>query len=193
MSKRVFFSFHYQDVIDFRANVVRQHWVTKLSREDAGFFDASIWEEARKASSIALKRLINSGLDGTSVTCVLIGTETYKRPWVRYELMKSYLKGNKLLAIHINSISGRDRLTKPLGQNPLAYLGVAFSEDGNTGTLYESVDGAWQPYSEVDGSSQFSIKVGSEHRGKGFVFSEWYSTYDWVRNDGYNNFNGWIG
>ena len=44
MAKRVFFSFHYQDVIDFRANVVRQHWVTKPDREDAGFFDASVWE-----------------------------------------------------------------------------------------------------------------------------------------------------
>lgn len=47
MAKRVFFSFHYQDVIDFRANVVRNHWVTK-DREEAGYFDASIWEEAQK-------------------------------------------------------------------------------------------------------------------------------------------------
>ena len=37
MAKRVFFSFHYQDVIDFRANVVRNHWLTKSDREDAGF------------------------------------------------------------------------------------------------------------------------------------------------------------
>ena len=29
MAKRVFFSFYYLDVIDFRANVVRQHWLTK--------------------------------------------------------------------------------------------------------------------------------------------------------------------
>ena len=50
MAKRVFFSFHYQDVIDFRANVVRNHWITKSDREDAGFFDASIWETAKKTS-----------------------------------------------------------------------------------------------------------------------------------------------
>ena len=43
MAKRVFFSFYYQDVIDFRANVVWQHWLTKPHREAAGFFDASIW------------------------------------------------------------------------------------------------------------------------------------------------------
>lgn len=54
MAKRVFFSFHYQDVIDFRANVVRNHWVTK-DREEAGYFDASIWEEAQKKGDLALK------------------------------------------------------------------------------------------------------------------------------------------
>ena len=31
MAKKVFFSFHYQDVIDFRANVVRNHSSFKLS------------------------------------------------------------------------------------------------------------------------------------------------------------------
>lgn len=34
MAKRVFFSFHYQDVIDFRANVVRQHKTTKMTMPD---------------------------------------------------------------------------------------------------------------------------------------------------------------
>jgi hypothetical protein len=42
MAKRVFFSFHYDDVIAFRANVVRKHDVTK-DTGTAGFFDASIW------------------------------------------------------------------------------------------------------------------------------------------------------
>lgn len=71
MAKRVSFSFHYQDVIDFRANVVRQHWLLKPDRKDAGFFDASIWETAKHTGSVAIKRLINSGVDGTSMTCVL--------------------------------------------------------------------------------------------------------------------------
>ena len=60
MAKRVFFSFHYQDVIDFRANVVRNHKLTK--DDNAGYFDASIWEDAKKTSDLALKRLINSEL-----------------------------------------------------------------------------------------------------------------------------------
>ena len=63
MAKRVFFSFHYKDVADFRANVVRNHWTMKPDREICGYYDASIWESARKQGDIALKRLINEGLN----------------------------------------------------------------------------------------------------------------------------------
>ena len=96
MAKRVFFSFHYQDVIDFRANVVRNHWLTKPDRQSAGFFDSSIWEDAKKTSDLALKRLINSGLKNTSNTCVLVGSETFNRRWVSYEIMKSLEVGNHI-------------------------------------------------------------------------------------------------
>ena len=45
MARRVYFSFHYEDVITFRANVVRNHGLTK-EVGTSGFFDASIWEDA---------------------------------------------------------------------------------------------------------------------------------------------------
>ena len=102
MAKRVFFSFHYQDVIDFRANVVRQHWMTKPDREEAGFFDASIWGSAGRIGPSAVKRIINDGLLGTSTTCVLVGSDTYLRRWVRYEVLKSFRRGNGMFAVHIN-------------------------------------------------------------------------------------------
>src|SRR6202047_946436 len=82
MAKRVYFAFHYQDVIDFRANVVRKHnFIGGV--ESAGYYDHSIWEEAKKTSPLALKRLINAELQNTSVTVVLIGTHTWARRWVR--------------------------------------------------------------------------------------------------------------
>src|SRR2546422_6485525 len=155
MAKRVFFSFHYQDVSDFRANVVRQHWMTKPDREAAGFFDASIWETAKRTGDVAVKRLINSGLDGTSVTCVLIGSETYARPWVRYEILKSFRKGNKILAVHINSIKGKDERVKALGPNPFEYVGVTFSESGITATFWELLNGVWKEYAEIDGRASY--------------------------------------
>lgn len=194
MAKRVFFSFHYQDVIDFRANVVRQHWLTKPDREAAGFFDASIWGNAKLSGDVGIKRVINSGLEGTTVTCVLIGTETYARKWVRYEILKSFKRGNSVLAVHINTIKGRDQLTKANGPNPLSYVGVTYSESGLTATLWEHSNGNWREYSEIDGTSSYQISaVPPQYRGKGFNLAKWYREYDWVANDGYSNFGAWIG
>lgn len=194
MAKRVFFSFHYQDVIDFRANVVRQHWLTKPDRESAGFFDASIWESAKKMGDLAVKRLINSGLDGTSVSCVLIGSYTHARKWVRYEILKSFRKGNSILAVHINTIKGRDQTTKPKGPNPLSCVGVTFSDSGLTATLWEKVNGEWKEYAEIDGSASYQTGgVAQHYRGKGFNLAGWYPEYDWIADDGYNNFATWVG
>jgi hypothetical protein len=194
MAKRVYFAFHYQDVIDFRANVVRNHWVTKEHRDAAGFFDASLWEDAKKHGDVAIKRLINSGLENTSTTCVLIGSQTFNRPWVTYEIMKSFKRGNSILAVHINSITGKDRLTKSLGPNPLHYLGVTFSDSGLTATLHDKIEGKWIEYTRVDGCASYQTGgVASKYRGEGFHLGNFSHTYDWVADDGYNNFSTWVG
>ena len=191
MAKRVFFSFHYQDVIDFRANVVRNHWITKLDREDAGFFDASIWENAKKTSSLALKRLINSELQNTTVTTVLIGSETYARRWVRYEIAKSMAKGNKLLGVHINGIKGKNGRTKNLGPNPFDYLAYQYSNDGKKLSIFEWKNRKWVEYQDL---APYTLETTAplHKRGKFYKLSSDYSIYNWIRNDGYNNFAKWV-
>ena len=134
----------------------------------AAFYDASIWEETKRQGAVALKRLINSGLENTSNTCVLIGSSTYSRPWVRYELLKSFKRNNHLFGVHINGIKDKDGQTKDLGPNPLEYLGVTYSEDGSTATLWEKIGGKWAEYEEIDGSASYRVNVGLAHRGKGF-------------------------
>ena len=192
MANRVFFSFHYQDVIDFRANVVRNHWVAKPDRVAAGFYDASIWEETKRQGAVALKRLINSGLENTSNTCVLIGSNTYSRPWVRYELLKSFKRNNHLFGVHINGIKGKDGQTKDLGPNPLEYLGVTYSKDGSTATLWEKIGSKWAEYEEIDRSASYRVNVGLEHRGKGFNLGNFYKTFRWNADNGYDNFASWV-
>ena len=192
MPKRVFFSFHYQDVIDFRANVVRNHWMTKPDREEAGYFDASVLESARRQGETALKRLINGALENTSNTCVLIGSLTYARPWVRYELLKSFRRGNHLFGVHINGVRSKDGNVKTLGPNPLQYVGVTFSEDGSTATLWEKNGNDWAKYDKIDGSADYAFQVEQPYRGKGFNLGNWYRIYDWNANDGYSNFSSWV-
>ena len=188
MAKRVFFSFHYQDVIDFRANVVRNHRITKDNQ--AGYFDASIWESAKKTSELALKRLINSEIQNTSVTCVLVGTETFNRRWVDYELFKSLEKGNKIIAVHINGIKDKYGSTKPNGNNPLYYLGYSFVNNGTKIKLHNYIKGNWTDYNDLDG--WFVKQVDERYRNIIYRFSDAYPIYDWVKDDGYNNFASWI-
>jgi hypothetical protein len=189
MAKKVYFAFHYQDVIDFRANVVRNH-NGLTSAQEAGYFDGSIWESAKKTSDIALKRMINSELVGTTWTAVLVGSQTYARRWVRYEIMKSLEKGNSLIAIHINSIPGKDKLTKNLGPNPFANLGLVIADDGVTARPTEWKDGKWVYYSDLD-----SFKVAKQtaaNIGKNLPLTTWFPIYDWVAGKGYENFQTWI-
>jgi hypothetical protein len=117
MARRVFFSFHYERDI-WRANVVRNSWVGR-EREASGFFDGSLWEEAKMSGDAAIKRLIDRALQHTSVTAVLIGAETAERGYVRYEIQKSIERGNGLLGIRIEKIANNQGRTDEPGGNPL--------------------------------------------------------------------------
>lgn len=188
-TKRVYFAFHYQDVIDFRANVVRKHNALQ-GVVAAGYYDHSIWEETKRTSDVALKRLINGQLEGTSITVVLIGSETYARPWVRYEIAKSFERGNRVLGIHINSITDRNEQTKSLGPNPFSFMGLWIDGEGLTGRLNEWDGSQWIWYGNVDA---FRLKQQPpEMRGKGHPLTYWCKIHDWVADDGYQNFSTWI-
>jgi hypothetical protein len=120
MARRVFFSFHYERD-NWRANQIRNSWVTR-GIEEAGFWDASLWEKAKKEGDLAIKRMINKGLENTSVTVVLIGEETAKRKWVRYEIIKSFERGNGMLGIDLFFLSDqKGNLNCGSNQNPFVF------------------------------------------------------------------------
>ena len=191
MAKKVFFSFHYQDVIDFRANVVKNHGQFKLNTQEAGYYDSSMWEKAKKEGKIALKRLFNNGLNNTSNTCVLIGSETYQRPWVRYELLKSVKKGNHIFGVHINEIKCKEGNTKDLGKNPLDYVGVYAKDNSSYYLIEKKEDGKWYYYNEIDGNSKITINHQLE-LNKSLPLSKFFQVYKWNGDDGYNNFKDWV-
>jgi hypothetical protein len=190
MAKRVFFSFHYQDIADFRGNVVRNHWRLKPDRESAGYFDASVWEKVKKESDVAVKKLINGAIVNTTNTCVLIGTDTYLRRWVRYEIIKSLASGNHIFGVHINKIKGRDGLTKPYGNNPFDYLGYQYSGDGKKLIPIEFKNGKWIIFNDYP-AYNLKIIVHKDKWGKAYKISNDYKTHCWDSHDGYNNFTKW--
>lgn len=190
--KRVYFSFHYQDVSDFRANVVRNHKIVGSDSKSAGYLDASIWEEAKKKGDLALKRMINNELEYTTVTVVLIGSETYDRRWVRYEIIKSVQRGNRVIGVHINSIKDKFGTVKALGPDPFDFLALSISANGNRASPLEYRTGRWVDYADHDAWGLGSTQPAANH-GKALKLNHWLPVYDWVANDGYANFATWIG
>jgi hypothetical protein len=193
MARNVYFAFHYQDVIDFRANVVRNK--SKFKRQNGGFRDGSIWEKYPVTKVKEIKGIIDIGLKGNSVTCVLIGDETFSRRWVRYEIVNSLANNKGLFGVHINWIKGRDGKTKfwP-GENPFKCLKIKIDNDGKymhffekeePGILYE-----WKPYKDLKKSK--NVFNNPKYFGKSFKFSEIFQTYSYDFNNGNKNFDEWL-
>lgn len=127
MARRVFFSFKYKDVS--RAMIVRNSWVAQ-GKEAAGFVDAANFEKIKKQGYAAIKRWIDDQLNGTSVTVVLVGSETCASRWVKYEIQKSITRGNGLLGIDISKIPDwKNQTSERCGRIPDGYPFYLWNND----------------------------------------------------------------
>lgn len=116
MARRVFFSFHYQRDI-FRVNQIRS-MPNITGCAAAGFQDASLWEDAEKKGEAAIKKLIDDGLNNTSVTVVCIGAKTAGRKYINYEIQKSIDRGNGLVGVQIHHLRDQNQNTDSAGEIP---------------------------------------------------------------------------
>ena len=200
MARKVFFSFHYEDVASFRANVVRN--CSNFRTDNVGYIiDTSIWESAQTRGVAAIKTIIDEGLIGSSVTAVLIGPDTASRRWVKYEIFQSFARGNGLIGIHINRIKDRFGYITGKGENPFERLGIKVSLDGRTLSCYELVDGRWQPFNDLTSipnrrsntrymADSSWLREGTY--GKFFKLSNFFPVYCWDTNNGYPNVAKWV-
>lgn len=102
MARKVFFSFKYDDV--HRAMNVRNSNVIAGAMK-SGFVDKAEFEKIERQGDNAIQAWINAQLIGTSVTVVLVGANTHRSKWVKYEIEQSIARGNGLLTIDISKIS----------------------------------------------------------------------------------------
>ncbi len=116
MARQTFFSFRYKKD-NWRAGIVRNSWVTQ-DRKASGFFDSAEWEEVKKKNDSAIEKWIDRQLNGTSVTVVLIGSDTAGKKWINYEIKASHKKGNGLLGIYVHQLKDKDGRTTTKGRNP---------------------------------------------------------------------------
>lgn len=116
MPKRAFFAFHYK-VDRWRAAQVRNIGVV-----DGGkIVGDNSWEET-KPSRASILRWIRSEMLGKSALVVLIGEDTWSRPWVRKEIEIARDLGKRLLGIRIHKLKDEDGQTSRRGKNPFDYV-----------------------------------------------------------------------
>ena len=125
MKRQVFFSFHYfRDA--WRASQVRNIGVM----EGNAPVSDNDWETVKRGGDAAIQRWIDNQLQYRSCTIVLIGQETAGRPWIDYEIQKSWAMGKGVLGIYIHNLKNREGVQTLKGANPFAKFnlnGVPFS------------------------------------------------------------------
>lgn len=113
MARRAFYSFHYVPD-NWRASQVRNMGIVDGNKPATD----NDWETVKKGGDAAVKKWIDSQLDGRSCTVVLIGSETAGRKWINYEIEKSWNEGKGVLGIHVHNIKDSDSKQSSKGKNP---------------------------------------------------------------------------
>lgn len=206
VKRKAFFSFHYDDIM--RVNVVRNAW--KIDHPDnalmRSFQDSSLWESRKLEGDDAVKRLIREGVEYTSAVCVLIGTETWLRRWVKYEIARAVIDGRGLLAVHLNSIRHHHTQTPHTrGYNPLDFMAVGKVQPGVLSTpkyyLFEKLavpngiggyKWEWHRYSDYTSSVSLPPWVADPVAGYVTPLSQNATVYDYIADDGHRNIGSWI-
>lgn len=162
MARRVFFSFHYDNDIN-RSMTVRNSWVTQ-GKEAAGFIDKAAFEQIKRQGDAAVHRWIDQQLDGTSVTVVLIGSETLNRPFVHYEICESLKRGNGIIGVHISGI--RDMLTLTATHKGDTHTVIGRYNDNSPAYFDKICDGIYD-YTTQNGYANLGIWIESAAKAHG--------------------------
>jgi hypothetical protein len=194
VKRKAFFSFHFDDVM--RASVVRKAWKFTHPESAVSFYDSSLWEARKLEGAEAVKRLIREGVCNTSAVCVLVGSETWRRRWVRYEIARAIIDGRGLLAVHLNSITHpTTRTTHTQGFNPLAFMALGKEQDGPFAPasyyLYEFTTG-WFRYGDYTDPVKLPSWLRDPAPGYVTPLADGASVYDYMADDGHKNIGLWI-
>lgn len=109
--RQIFYSFHYDNDV-FRVQQIRN--IGALEENEP--VSANNWEEVKKGGDKAIEKWINDNMQNRTCIVVLVGEQTSKRPWVRYEIKKAWSEGKGVLGIYIHNL----KCAKTIKANPNA-------------------------------------------------------------------------
>lgn len=109
----VFYSFHFDN------DVMRVQQVRNIGTiEGNSSTTPNEWERLKRTGKLAIENWINENMKYKRCVIVLIGSETYSRPWIKYEIEKAWNDGRALLGIHVHNLKCPRSGTSRKGRNP---------------------------------------------------------------------------
>ncbi|WP_382161581.1 TIR domain-containing protein [Hydrogenophaga sp. ANAO-22] len=109
----VFYSFHFDN------DVMRVQQIRQMGMIDGDEpVSKNEWETVKRSGSGAIEGWIDNNMKYKRCVVVLIGTDTYARPWVQHEIKKAWAENRGLLGIHIHNLRCPNRGTCAKGSNP---------------------------------------------------------------------------
>jgi hypothetical protein len=143
IKRQIFYSFHFNNDV-FRVQQIRN--IGAL--EDNKPISANDWETVKGRGSAAIEKWIDDNMNYRSCVVVLIGEETSKRPWVKYEIQKAWKEGRGLLGIHINNLKDPQKGTCGKGDNPFEQFTFRDSK-GNVKTIPCKIPSVFDAYGDI--------------------------------------------
>ncbi len=194
--RKAYFAFHYDDIM--RVNNVRQAW--KIDHPDnalyRSFYDSSLWESKKLTDPEQIKRLIREGVEYTSSVCVLVGTATWQRRWLKYEIARAVVDKRGLLAVHLNGLKHHQlQIVHDRGYNPIQLMGVALHPNGNNYLCEWALrDGQWKWiwYEDYVQAVALPPYVRQPVANQPLSLSRVTREYDFAAQQGHKNIGGWI-
>jgi hypothetical protein len=187
-----------------RVNNVRKAWC--IDHPDSptmrSFRDRSIWGKSKAQEPESLKALMRDAVIHSSAICVLVGTNTWKGRWVKYEIARAVADKRGLLAVHINGLNHHHRQTSDTrGYNPLKCIGVYHSPDARY-YIYElkserdpttgELAWKWRPYEDFKGAVDRPQYIPSITQGYVAPLASYTSEYDYAAEKGHAYIGAWI-
>lgn len=156
--RQIFYSFHFDNDV-FRVQQIRNMGAL----EDNKPVSANEWETVKKGGDAAIEKWIDENMKYRSCVVVLIGEETSKRPWVKYEIKKAWQDGKGLLGIHVNNLKDPKTGTCFKGTNPFE-LFTFKDNNGNVKTIPCKMPLSTDVYNDIKNNIEAWVEEGINNR-----------------------------
>lgn len=126
--RQVFYSFHFDNDV-FRVQQIRNIGVLEGNTP----VSANEWEDVKKKGDVAIEKWIDDNMKYRSCVIVLVGENTARRDWVKYEIIKAWKEKKGLLGIYIHNIKCLKNGKSNKGENPFDFIAMS---DGSKMSKY---------------------------------------------------------